>query len=256
MKLQILVATMHQNDTSLLDRMNIRTDAIVVNQCDRTSYSEINYKNHKILWIDTCQRGLSKSRNMALSYATADICLIADDDVVYNDDYEKLILDAFKNNTKADILTFNFTATNAIQTRKPRTNRRAPFYRFYASVSLAFRRIKIVKYGLHFNELIGAGSDYGAGEESLFLSECRHKHLKIYENSAYIARVDFSESTWFKGYDEKFYFDTGIYLGVTYGKAAYLFSLYYLLQSRKIANMHLSVVFKQMSKGIKAFRKL
>ena len=35
MTLQVLVATMHQTDHSLLEKMNIQSDAIVVNQCNR-----------------------------------------------------------------------------------------------------------------------------------------------------------------------------------------------------------------------------
>ena len=34
MKLQVLVSCMHQQDYSLLEKMNIQTDAIIINQCD------------------------------------------------------------------------------------------------------------------------------------------------------------------------------------------------------------------------------
>ena len=34
-KLQVLVATMHQKDLSLVEKMNIRCDAVIANQADK-----------------------------------------------------------------------------------------------------------------------------------------------------------------------------------------------------------------------------
>ena len=48
MKVQTLIATINQTDYSLLEKMNIQTDAIVGNQCDRNEISEFIYKNKKI----------------------------------------------------------------------------------------------------------------------------------------------------------------------------------------------------------------
>ena len=49
MTLQVLVATMHQTDHSLLEKMNIQSDAIVINQCDRNEIERFTYKGHNIL---------------------------------------------------------------------------------------------------------------------------------------------------------------------------------------------------------------
>ena len=48
MKIQVLVATMHQTDHSLPEKMNIQTDAIIINQCDRNEYEEFTYNGHTI----------------------------------------------------------------------------------------------------------------------------------------------------------------------------------------------------------------
>ena len=85
MTLQVLVATMHQKDHSLLERMNIQCDAIVINQCDRDEIERFQFRGHDILWMSLKERGVGLSRNTALMRATADILLFADDDVVYND---------------------------------------------------------------------------------------------------------------------------------------------------------------------------
>ena len=75
MTLEVLVSTMYQKDYSLLDRMNIQTDAIVVNQCNENSIEKFEYKGHKIKWISLNERGVGLSRNTALMRSTADICL-------------------------------------------------------------------------------------------------------------------------------------------------------------------------------------
>lgn len=75
MTLQVLVATMHQTDHSLLEKMNIQSDAIVVNQCNRNEVERFMYNGHQILWMSLNERGIGLSRNTALMRATADIIL-------------------------------------------------------------------------------------------------------------------------------------------------------------------------------------
>ena len=51
MRVQVLVSTMHQTDHSLLEKMNIQTDAIIVNQCDENKIEEFKYNGHTIKWF-------------------------------------------------------------------------------------------------------------------------------------------------------------------------------------------------------------
>ena len=74
---------MNQKDYSLIDKMRIKTDAVVVNQCQEDNSQEFIKNGHRIRWINSSTRGLSISRNICLENATADICLIADDDLEY-----------------------------------------------------------------------------------------------------------------------------------------------------------------------------
>ena len=83
MKVQVLVAAMHQKDHSLLEKMNIRSDAIVANQCDRNEFEDFTWNGHKIRYLSFAERGVGLNRNNALMRATGDICLFADDDMRY-----------------------------------------------------------------------------------------------------------------------------------------------------------------------------
>ena len=93
-KIEVLVATMNQNNFKLIKEMNLSTDAIIINQCEKNEYDEKIINNNKIRMYSYNERGLAKSRNRALDKTDADICVIADDDVIYVDNYEKIILNA------------------------------------------------------------------------------------------------------------------------------------------------------------------
>ena len=97
MNIQVLVATMHQTDHSLPEKMNIQTDAIIGNQCDRNEVEDFEWNGHKIKYLSFAERGVGLNRNNALMRASADVCLFADDDMVFVADYEKIITTSFAN---------------------------------------------------------------------------------------------------------------------------------------------------------------
>ena len=115
MTLQVLIATMHQTDHSLLDKMNIQSDAIVINQCDCDKIEKFTYKGHEIIWLSLNERGIGLSRNTALMRGTADIVLFADEDVIYEDGYSQKIINAFDKNPKADILLVDLKAIGNVK---------------------------------------------------------------------------------------------------------------------------------------------
>ena len=63
--IEVLVATMNQNDHSLIKRMNIQTDAIVGNQCNRDSIEEFCYNGRNITYLNFCEKGVGLNRNNA-----------------------------------------------------------------------------------------------------------------------------------------------------------------------------------------------
>ena len=79
--IEILISTMNQKDDSLINKMNLHCNSLIINQC---SYDSVKKKD-AIRIINTTERGLSKSRNMAIENSIGDICIIADDDLVYSE---------------------------------------------------------------------------------------------------------------------------------------------------------------------------
>ena len=106
MGLQVLVAAVGENPATLAGRMNLESDAIIVNQTDRYAYQEYKYLcpngAKKIQCYNLAERGVGLSRNHALLRATGDFLLFADEDIVYDSGYEQKVLEQFAQHPEAD----------------------------------------------------------------------------------------------------------------------------------------------------------
>lgn len=233
---QVLVASMNQKDYSLIEKLNLRTEAIIINQCDNNKTSNIEHNGNNICIINTEERGLSRSRNMAIQNATGDICLLCDDDVLYVDNYEDILIKAFATLPQADIIVFNFKAINGRQRKDVVRVREAPKWKYYCSVRIAFRLDSIKTAKIKFDSNFGAGSLYGSGEEAIMLKTARSNNLKIYEYPAVIASVDSSNSTWYRGFDEKFFYDKGAQCKALYGILSYIYIFYFAIRCKSKIN--------------------
>lgn len=209
MMVQVLVSTMNQVDYSLLEKMHIQTDAVVVNQCDREKTEEFDYDGHHITWINSKTKGLSVSRNICLENATGEFCLLADDDLCYVDGYEEIVLRAFQDNHDCAIIRFMVEGIEKPFKSYPKKAQSIGFLQSMkiSSVEIAIRREAIDN--TRFDELIGAGTEYYMGEENAFLAECIRNGLKIKYTPNTILRLHIGESSWYKGMNEKYFVSRG-----------------------------------------------
>ena len=213
-KFQVLLSILSMEDISYIDSLRITGDAVVVNQCNETSEEDIirrsvNGSDQAVKYVKTTDRGLSKSRNLAISKASAEICILCDNDVVYVDGYEKIIVDEFEKHPDADIIVFYIK-----RKEKPVPNYKEERVMDYLSVlkifspEIAFRRERISD--ISFDTDFGAGSGkYIMGEENIFLYDALKKKKKIYYVPIQIAQLKDVESTWFSEYNEKFFVSRG-----------------------------------------------
>lgn len=211
MKLEILVSTMYQKNYNLIEKMNIHSDAVVINQCNDDSENEIFRNQYRIKWINSRDRGLSKSRNRAIKNSASDICLIADDDLIYVDDYDEKVKSQFIKYPNADIITFQVEGIEEKFKDYYEGTRALNFLTSMkvASVEIAFKRDSIIRNNIEFNEEFGAGAKYQMGEENIFLTQCLRKGLKIIYVPVKIADLHMGESTWFRGFNDEYFFDKG-----------------------------------------------
>ena len=208
---QVLVAAMNQNDYMLPEKMNLNSDAIVGNQCNHNSIEEVDYKGHVIKYLNFAEKGVGLNRNNALMRADADICLFADDDMVYKDDYVKIVQESFRKIPQADVLVFNLQEENS-ERYVIKKYGRVWYHNYlrYGTARVAVRLKSIKENGIYFNQCFGGGTEHCHGEDNIFLTDCLKKGLKIYAVPKTIALLtNERESTWNSGYDEKYIRDQG-----------------------------------------------
>ncbi len=235
MKVQVLVSTMHQENYEILNRMNIQTDAIIINQCDSNSFSKFNHYGNQIQWYSFAERGIGLSRNSALSRASADILLFSDDDVVYVDGYEKIITEFFENHPNVGLTVFNLQSLNPKRPEKiNEIEHRLLWYNClkYGACRIAVRRECIQHANIHYSLLFGGGAKHQAGEDNLFINDCIKSGIICMASTGLLGTVKQEESTWFNGYDEKYYKDKGALFAAMYGRKAHIMVLIFEMRKR------------------------
>ncbi|MBR1930219.1 MAG: glycosyltransferase family 2 protein [Lachnospiraceae bacterium] len=256
MTLQLLVAAMNKEPLQLAEEMKIDSDAIIVSQGEDYRYEELHYKGHTIRYFSMAERGVGLSRNHSLFRASATISVFADQDIVYDEGYAAKILEAFAGHPEADVLLFNVQAAPGRETYHTERFGRVHWYNCgrYPTYSFAVRTDKIHEHNITFSLLFGGGAKHSNGEDSLFLHDCLKAGLKVYRVPIRIGQEQPGESTWFKGYNEKFFYDRGVLYRHLYGRMARIWALRFVLAKRKVMCKEIPwrEAYRIMVRGIKA----
>lgn len=255
MKVQVLASVMNCEAETITKKMNLDSDAIIINQCDCLGSKILEYRGKKVQFFSFPDRGIGRSRNEAILRSDGDICLFSDEDIVYEEGYEAAILREFENNPKADMILFNITVEEVRRTYHIEDRKRVHWYNCgrYGAVSFAIRRDSLLASGVMFSLLFGGGAKYSNGEDSLFLKEFMKKGYRVYTAPVTIGREVAEESTWFAGYNEKFFRDRGVLYHYLYGKLATVFAMRFLVahKSKMCTEVSLSQAFRWMREGIR-----
>lgn len=256
-RLQVLVATMNQTDFSLIEKMNIRADVIIANQADYEAVTECAFGPYHAKMITTRTKGVGVNRNIALQAADAELILFADDDVVYQNGVFAEILKAFDESPQADLIVFGADYTKAGEVYLQRHYRTKKCYIWnsmqFGAAFLAARRQRLFEKNLVFSELFGGGCIYGSGEDSLFLKNCLDKKLTLFSHELVIGENSKDESTWFHGYDKKFFFDKGAWTAAAFSKAKHLMKWYFMLRLCRLSQIPFSKMLHCFNQGLRGY---
>lgn len=254
MTLQLLVAAVKKKPQELAETMHIDSDAVIVSQGDGYAYEEFAYKGYQIRYFAMAQKGVGLNRNTGLFHSSADIILFADEDIVYEKGYREKVLEAFEAHPEADMLLFNVQASAGRETYHIEKYARVRWYNSgrYPTYSFAVKRTCIIKNNITFSLLFGGGAKYSNGEDSLFLKDCLKKGLKVYCVPVSIGRETERESTWFQGYNHKFFYDRGVLYSHLYGRLDRLMAIRFLLAHKAEMCQEIPVkeAFRIMCRGI------
>lgn len=219
MTYQLIVSTMNQQDDSLIEKMNIHSDAIIINQADRMGYHETIRSDHTIKWYHFNERGIGLSRNSGMMRADADIIQFADDDMVFSETYCQDVLAEYEKHPEADVILFSNRCLN--KDRMPyQVNKFGRVGRMeavkFGGARITARREKLLHNNLTFSLIFGGGARYAAGEDVTFIQDCIKAGLKVYKSPVIVSTMKQDSSTWFSGFHKKYYVDKGALLAANF----------------------------------------
>jgi hypothetical protein len=240
--LEILISTKERDNLDFLCNIFLNNNShsnsvLIINQTDNIHFSCPTTDNIKLININ--EIGLSKSRNLAIESATADICLVADDDVVYEKDFDKTIINAFCDNPKADIITFMMKDFNGNLFKNYPKNKlhNKKTLSFVNSVVIAFKRDSIVSNNIQFDENFGLGSVFQTSDEYVFLRNALDLNLNIIFKNKVILSHDINSSGKDAGSDR-----------ILFAKGAFFYKYHKVFSFLKLAHyVYLMFKFKYIS---------
>ena len=256
--LQTLVVTMNRKDHSFIFDNNIKTDVVIANQSDHTSYTEtVGPDGQNIKMITTDTKGVGKNRNICFLYSNADYLLFADDDIKYDENIKENVIKAFSEFPRADVITFGmrFSKSGVItNTKRPKKERLHIWNSLdYGTPLIAVKRKSIIRKRISFSELFGGGCVYSHGEDTLFLVDCLRKHLKLYSYDFILGTSFKDKSTCFEGYNAKFYYNFGALGREIFGVWAYPYMLYLAIRTKGLSNVSLKEKLHYLKAGYKSY---
>lgn len=259
---QVLVATMRQTDFSLADKMNLQSDAIIANQAKEHQVTEIERDYGHLKMITTPTRGVGLNRNIALLASDADIVLFSDDDMIYYDGLKENVKAAFQQLPQADMIIFgaDIMKDNVIVDRRYLPIKKRTLWNSlqYGTYALAIRRDAVLHANLSFHQAFGGGCIYGSGEDSLFICDCFRKKLKVYSHSYVLGICVKDTSSWFHGFNQKYFFDKGAFLKCAFPGLYRMMmpALAVKMLLRRKTEISLWEMLRQMNAGAKALEKM
>ncbi|MDR7370894.1 glycosyltransferase family A protein [Flavobacterium aquidurense] len=258
---EILIATKDRSNLDFLLPMfsfeHFSTfNLLIINQSESENLvSDID----SVRIINVAEKGLSKSRNKAILNASKKICLIADDDVIFAENFRKNILSAFKNQPNADIITFNHQRLGQPQKsgEKPFKHDKKSIWNV-SSIEIAFRLEKIKNQNLVFDEYFGLGSFFETAEEFLFLKHALLQNLNVYFSPEIIVSHPQYSSGKDQGSDALLY-ARGALFSKLYNHFAFVWLakyVFFLIRKRYIGFSSAHKKYKAGLAGISKFKEL
>ncbi|BDA01585.1 glycosyltransferase [Vibrio cholerae] len=152
-------------------------------------YYEVLSKGSFVKYYPVFEKGLSKSRNYAISKSESDIIWFMDDDVkILENAYENII--SVFNDLDCDCVVFNHTSDKKLlRSFFIEQKKTAKILNLYnstgvSSIDICLRRSSLSKDAdLKFDESFGLGSNNPSGEEYIFISDLIKAGKKVFKSS-------------------------------------------------------------------------
>ena len=248
MDIEVLISTMNEKSIDCYKRFNLETNALIINQTDHNGYDEIDTGEFLVRMISTDTRGLGVSRNLAILNSRAEVLVFADDDEVFETGYSELIRSEFEKHPHVDFFIFKTIiyqdGKEIIKVSKEEDLALHKSLR-YGSVHFVFKKEPIRRNNIFISTYFGAGTGNGSGEDSLFLRDAFKAGLKLRTSEKLIAKIYNDDSTWFTGFDEKYFYDKGMLSKALFPKTYRLYIEQFLIRHKEMTK---NINYKQAKK--------
>ncbi|MFK7060389.1 glycosyltransferase [Flavobacterium oreochromis] len=182
--IEILVSTVNRKSLDFLYKMfpdfpKNEYKILIVNQYSSEDLKlNSDFKNIRI--INSKTLGSSKNRNIALENAIGKIIVFADDDIVYPENFIKILVKAYsENNTEVIFFKANKNSTTSLKKYSTRKISNLGILKIlsFGTIEITMNLEKIKQRGnfLLFDENFGINAIYKLGEEPIFLMDLKNK---------------------------------------------------------------------------------
>jgi glycosyltransferase involved in cell wall biosynthesis len=260
--LEILVSTMNRNSLGFLIPMFpfchfSDFSILIVNQTEENKLLVSDFPSIRV--INSFEKGLSKSRNLALKNAISKIVLIADDDVVYKKDFDTKIVQAYNQYNDKAAISFCIEKPNELLYKKylPNAKMNLGLMELFnvLSIEISLNKSIFDTLGVKFDEHFGLGSTFEMGEEAIFLSDIKEQNQQIAFVPSVIAIHSEISSTEKIDFEQRYYIQ-GAFLSRVL-KANYFTGLttklFFDLKQKKLKFNQISVAIKNANQGKRDF---
>lgn len=184
LRIEILISTMFKQDLTFLQPMFIHNniddfDLIIVNQTTENKLLVSDKTNIKI--INSYERGSPASRNLAIQNATQEVCLMSDDDIVYQPNLKEKIIEAYQTHPKAAMISFEAVDESGklyTNYHPEGVHNKKSLKKIYTWV-ITFNRKLFRENAIYFNRYFGVGSVFKGETEYVFLRNAFDKELPM-----------------------------------------------------------------------------
>ena len=267
MDFEILISTMFRTDLLFLDNIFSKTsvenyNVLIINQTDDDKFLNSSLDNIRV--CNSLERGTSNSRNLAIENAKGNICLFADDDTIFEENFENIITSEFKKHQDMYLLSFESTSgekkdfhldypkLSGIHTKNS--------LRKVHMITMAFNRQKLIESKVRFNQYFSLGGKFNGGTEYVFLRNAFSKGLKAFHiKKTIVHHIDDISSGKKMESDQKIHTSSARanhFNGVIYAYLWLCKYLFFLLRNGLIKSNQIAYKFRVGVKGINEYTEL
>lgn len=263
--IEILISTMNRNSLDFLITMFpfchfSNLSILIVNQTQENNVLLSEFPSVRV--VNSFEKGLSKSRNLALKNALGKILLIADDDVVYKNDFHSIVLQSYNKYPKKAVISFSIEKPNGTLFKKylPKIKLNLSLLELFnvVSIEISLNKSILDEIGVVFDENFGLASQFSMGEEAIFLSDIKYKMGQIAFVPAVIATHPEVSSNEKLDYKQRYYIQ-GAFLARVIKANFYIglvTKIFFDLKQKKLKSSQILVAVKSANQGKIDYKKL